>query len=233
MVANTIIMANVIDVKNMLGAAVHFGHKTSSWHPKMAPYLYGSQRGIHIIDLYKSKAALENALEFISKLAKEGKTVLFVATKPQASSIVRDVCEKAGVPHVTHKWVAGLLTNFQTVKSRIKFLQRLKEDEATGALEKFTKKEAAKMKKDAIKLGQALGGLGNMTSLPDAVVVFDAVKDRLAITEATTKGLPVVAICDSNADPEGIQFVVPGNDDSMQSIELFANAFVGALKSAK
>ncbi len=226
-------MSTTVDVKEMLNAAVHFGHKTAKWHPKMSKYIHGKKDGIHVIDLFKTKEALEKAKEFLATCEKEGKTVLFVATKPQAATYVSEACKSSGLPFVTSKWISGLLTNFSTVKVRIRYLNRLKEEAETGELEKYTKKEISKLKKVGVKLEESLGGVGKMTALPDAVVVFDAVRDRIAIKEAKKLGIPIVAVCDTNADPMGIDYIIPGNDDSIKSIDYFVKELVGAVKSAR
>lgn len=226
-------MPTTADVKEMLNAAVHFGHKTAKWHPKMSKYIFGSKDGIHIIDLFKTKKALDNAKTFLSNSVKEGKSVLFVGTKPQAANFVSGACKAAGLHYVTSKWISGLLTNFATVKSRIKYLNRLKDEEQTGELEKYTKKEISKFKKIGSKLEESLGGVCNMTAVPDVVVVFDAVRDSIAIKEAAKLGIPVVAVCDTNANPEGVTYVIPGNDDSIKSIDFFVTELVDAVKSVR
>lgn len=226
-------MPTTVDVKEMLSSAVHFGHKTAKWHPKMSKFIFGAREGIHIIDLYKTKQALEKAMDFLASLTKDGKNILFVGTKAQAAHLVADACQSAGVSYVTSKWISGLLTNFSTVKVRIKYLNKLKEEEKTGELGKYTKKEISQFKKIAAKLQESLGGVGNMTDLPDAVVVLDAVRDRIAIKEAAKLKIPVVAICDTNANPTGVTYVIPGNDDSIKSIEYFVNELVGAVKAAR
>lgn len=226
-------MAIDVDVKEMLSSAVHFGHKTSKWNPRMGEYIFGAREGIHIIDLFKTKAALEKALVELNKMVKEGKTVLFVATKPQAGVIVEKACDEAKLPHVTKKWISGLLTNFSTVKSRIRLLRKLKDDQVSGGWDKYTKKEVSKMKKDLVKLDDALGGLNDMSSLPDALVVLDSVRDHIAVAEAKKLGIPVFAICDSNADPTLVDYPIPGNDDSIKAIEFFVNTIVAIVKSAQ
>lgn len=226
-------MPTTADVKEMLNAAVHFGHKTAKWHPKMSKYIYGAKDGIHIIDLFKTKKALDEAKTFLETYSKEGKSILFVGTKPQAANYVSSACKAAGLSYVTSKWISGLLTNFATVKSRIKYLNKLKDEEQTGELEKYTKKEISKFKKIGAKLEESLGGVCNMTAVPDAVVVFDAVRDSIAIKEAAKLGIPVVAVCDTNANPAGVTYIIPGNDDSIKSIEFFVKELVDAVKSVR
>lgn len=233
MLINEFFMPSTIELKDMLKSAVHFGHKTSNWHPKMAPYIYGAREGIHIFDLMKTKGALEEAVEFMGKMTKDGKKILFVATKPQASKIVEEACKEAKIPYVTHKWISGLLTNFNTVRARIRYFRKLKEEEQTGDFDKYTKAEASKLRKEMVKLEERLGGLGDMTGLPDAIFVLDAIRDKIAIVEASKLGIPVIAICDSNADPSGIDRIIPGNDDSVLAIEYYVNAATGAIKASR
>jgi small subunit ribosomal protein S2 len=207
------------DVKDMLEAAVHFGHKTQKWNPKMRKFIYGSKNGIHIFDLYKTKDALEKATSYLNQAAKTGKKVLLVGTKPQAGKIIESIGEKSGMPYVSNKWMGGLLTNFSTMKQRIKYYQKLKKEEQEGEFSKYTKKEGAFLKKTIAKLEEALGGVRNMDNLPDIVFVADSVRDRIAIKEANKLKIPVVAIVDSNSDPSGVLHPIPGNDDAIKSIQ--------------
>ncbi len=222
-----------ISLQEMLDAAVHFGHKTQRWNPKMKPYLYGSRNGIHIFDLNKSKVALENMVEFVKRISANGKTILFVSTKPQAAHLIREAAEATKMPFVIHKWMGGLLTNFGTIKQRIRYFKKLREEEKTGGFDKYTKKEASVLKKVIIKLEAALGGVKDMESLPDVVFVADVVRDKIVVTEARKLGLTVIAITDSNADPDGIEYPLPGNDDAVKSLTYLISAVKDAILDGK
>jgi len=207
-----------VDIKEMLEAAVHFGHKTQKWNPKMKKYIYTTKNGVHIFDLEKTKDCLEKALEFIKKLSSGGKTILFVSTKPQSAHLVIEVAESCKMPYVIHKWMGGLLTNFSTIKQRIRYLKNLKDQEKNGEFEKYTKKEASELRKTIDKLESALGGVRDLDALPDAVFVVDALRDRIAVNEANKMKIPVIGIVDSNADPYGVNYTIPGNDDAVKSL---------------
>lgn len=220
-------------LKEMIKNAVHFGHKPSKWNPKMKPYLYGKHDGVHIFDLNKTATALESATEFLRQCVRDGKMVLFVSTKAQAIQIMKDTAEACGMPYITQKWVPGLLTNFATIKKRIKYLRDLKEQEASGELDKYTKKEALKMKKTIVKLQEALGGLENLTKRPDVLFLVDVVRDHIAVEEANKLNIPIVAIVDSNGDPTRITYPIPGNDDAINSLDFLVKKIGGALERRK
>ncbi len=205
----------------MLKNAVHFGHRPSKWNPKMSRFIHGKHSGVHVFDLNQTAQKLQEALDFLKTYSKEGKTILFVSTKQQAVEIVRDTAEGCDMPYITHKWVPGLLTNFGTIKERIKYLKTLKSQEVSGEFEKYTKKEALYRHKTIIKLQIALGGVQEMNKKPDALFVVDAVRDKIAVKEASKLGIPIVAITDSNADPDGVTYPIPGNDDAIKSITFF------------
>lgn len=207
-----------VDIKEMLEAAVHFGHKTQKWNPKMKKFIYTTKNGIHIFDLEKTKANLEKALEFIQKLSSSGKTILFVSTKPQSAHLVIEAAEECKMPYVIHKWMGGLLTNFSTIKQRIRYLKNLKDQEKAGDFEKYTKKEASELRKTIEKLESALGGVSSLDSLPDAVFVVDTLRDRIAVNEANKMKIPVIGIVDTNSDPDGVNYAIPGNDDAVKSL---------------
>jgi small subunit ribosomal protein S2 len=207
-----------VDIKEMLDAAVHFGHKTQKWNPKMKSYLFSVRNGIHIFDLQKTKDKLEQAIDFVKRTVSGGKNILFVSTKPQAAHLILDAAENCKMPYVIHKWMGGLLTNFSTIKQRIRYLKSLKEQEKNGEFEKYTKKEASELRKTIEKLESALGGVRDLESLPDAVFVADVVRDRIAVKEAIKMKIPVIGITDSNADPDGINYCIPGNDDAVKSL---------------
>lgn len=220
-------------MQEMLDSAVHFGHKTQRWNPKMRRFLYGQRNGVHMIDLLKTQECLEKASEFLTNHVSQGRNVLFVCTKPQASDLIRAAANETHMPYVADKWVGGLLTNFATVKRRIRYFKKLLEDQGNGDFDKYTKKEAAKMKKEIVKLQAALGGVKDLDKLPNCVFVADVVRDLIAVKEARKLKIPVVAICDSNADPEGIDYPIPGNDDAVQSLTYLLNAVKGAILQGK
>jgi small subunit ribosomal protein S2 len=206
------------EIKDMFKNAVHIGHRTHKWNPKMKKYLHGEKNGIHIIDLVKTEKMLEEALKFLKKMSSEGKTVLFVSTKLQSIKLIEETAKQCKSPYVSHKWIPGLLTNFKTLKTRIKYLQNLKEQEASGEFDKYTKKEATGLKKTIDKLQAALGGVQNLEKKPDCVFVVDTIRDEVVVKEARKLGVPVVAITDSNSDPSLIDYPVPGNDDAVKSL---------------
>jgi len=219
------------DVKTMFENGVHIGHRTQKWNPKMKKFIFGEKNGIHLIDLEKTFDYLEKALTFLAKLGNEGKKILFVSTKPQSLKLVEDVAKACHMPYVISKWIPGLLTNFGTLKTRIKYLTDLKRQESTGEFEKYTKKEAGKLRKIIEKLEGTLGGVEGMIALPDAIFVVDSVRDFIAIEEARTLRIPVVGITDTNADPTMVDYPIPGNDDAIKSLEFFLNQVQGVLES--
>ncbi|MBI4234762.1 30S ribosomal protein S2 [Candidatus Peregrinibacteria bacterium] len=206
------------DVQALFDHVVHIGHRSQKWNPKMKKYLYGEKGGIHIINLEKTLDCLNKALDFLSKVTAEGKIVLFVSTKPQSLKVVEDVATSVSMPYVVSRWIPGLLTNFSTLKTRIKYLQNLKEQEASGEFDKYTKKEASNLKKTIEKLQLSLGGVSNMMDLPDVVFVVDVVRDKIAVEEARKIKIPVVALVDSNADPNMVDYPIPANDDALKSL---------------
>ena len=217
------------DLKEMLEAAVHFGHKTQKWNPKMRRYLYGARNGIHIFDLQKTQECLDKAVEYLKHEAANGKTILLISTKPQATQLLVDAANETRMPYVVHKWMGGLLTNWATMKQRIRYLRTLKEQEKSGGFEKYTKKEASELRKTINKLESALGGVSGLERMPDVVFVADALRDRIAIKEANKMKVPVVAICDSNTDPDGIAYPIPGNDDAIKALTYLINAVKDAI----
>lgn len=221
------------ELKEMLAAAVHFGHQTHKWNPKMKRYLYGVKDGIHVFDLQKTFDMQQKALSFLQKTVEEGKTILFVSTKQQAASLVEGVAKKCNMPYVTYKWIGGLLTNFATVKKRIKYYLDLEDKEANGEFDKYTKKETSKMKKDLEKLDVAFGGLKGMKKKPHTLFVIDCIRDNIAVKEANKLNIPVVAIADSNADPDEIDYPIPGNDDAVKSLKYFLSKVEDAILNVK
>jgi len=222
-----------VELKEMLAAAVHFGHQTQKWNPKMKRYLYGVYQGIHVFDLQKTFDQLQKALIFVQKSVEEGKSILFVSTKQQAASIVEGVAKKCNMPYVTHKWIGGLLTNFATVKRRIKHFQDLLEAQVSGDFSKYTKKEASKLKKEIDKLQTAFGGLRNLNRLPDVLFIVDTVRVNIAVQEARKLHIPLVGITDSNADPDLIDYPIPGNDDAIKSLKYFMSKIEDSILNAK
>ena len=220
-------MSNV-SLREMLEAGVHFGHQTGRWNPKMRPYIFGARNKVHIIDLSQTVRLLDRACDFISGTVSQGRRVLFVGTKKQAQDIVREEAIRAKQFHITNRWLGGTLTNFRTVKTSVDRLKELDRMETDGSFDKFTKKEALILARDQEKLERNIGGIKEMTGLPGAMFVIDPRKEGIAINEANRLGIPVVALTDTNCDPAGIDFVIPGNDDALRSIRLFAGAIADA-----
>jgi small subunit ribosomal protein S2 len=212
-----------ITMKNMLDAGVHFGHQTQRWNPKMKPYVYTARGGIHIIDLQKSVISARNAAEFVRKVAADGGRMIFVGTKKQAVEPIKEAAEKCGQYYVTKRWLGGMLTNFQTIKSSIDRLKRIDQMREKGELEFFSKKERARMEKEYGRLSEYLNGIRDMKDAPSVMFVVDLNKEHIAVAEAKRMGIAVVGIADTNVDPEIIDFPIPGNDDAIRSIKLFAN----------
>jgi small subunit ribosomal protein S2 len=221
-------MAISINMKELLEAGVHFGHQTRRWNPKMKPYIFGSRNGIHIIDLQKTVSLFGTAYDFVARTVAEGYSVLFVGTKKQAHDSVIEESERCGMFHVVNRWLGGTLTNFQTIREsigRLKELERMKED---GSINRYTKKEALKMEKDLIKLEKNLGGIKDMDELPGAVFIIDPKKESIAVKETRKLGIPLVAIADTNCDPDDIDYIIPGNDDAIRAIRLVCSKMADA-----
>lgn len=220
-------------VKEMMDAAMHFGHQTQRWNPKMKPFLYGSKNGIHIFDLEKTSVYLDRALEFLKQASASGKTVMLASTKPQAARLIMEAAKAAKMPYVVNKWMPGLFTNFSTIKKRIKYFNDLLDQEKSGELEKYTKKEISRIKKELVKLQDAFGGVRELDRLPSIVFVADVVRDRIIVKEANKMKITVVAIADSNADPDGVDFPVPANDDAISSLTYVVGKVKDALVEGK
>lgn len=219
--------------QELLAAACHFGHPKQKWNPKIAPYLYGSRKGIHIFDLEKTREGLVQVCEELKVRQAAGKSILFVSTKQQAIPHIERMGAELGQPVVTKKWIAGLLTNWPTLKRRLQFYLDLRRSFQTGEVEKYTKKEQMQLRKQLTKLDSALSGVSHMTGLPDALFVVDAVRDHVAVLEAKKLGIPVFGICDSNADPDEFTACVPGNDDAVKSLGLILGTVLHELSGAK
>lgn len=223
-----------VTMKEMLDAGVHFGHQTQRWNPKMKNYVYTARGGIHIIDLQKTVVLANKAAEFVKEIASEGGSLIFVGTKKQAVEPVIEAALKCGQYHVTKRWLGGMLTNLETVKASIARLRKIDAMREKGELDFFSKKERAKMEKEYVRLNEYLGGIRDMKGTPAAMFVVDLPKEHIAVAEARRLGIPVVAIADTNCDPELIEHPIPGNDDAIRSIKLFANLVADAyLEGAK
>ncbi len=221
------------EVQEMLEAACHFGHKTQKWNPKMKRYLFGERNGIHIFDLQKTQEHLQKALEYLGNAAATGKVILFVSTKAQAAHLITDAANATKMPYVVHKWMGGLLTNFSTMKQRIRYFKTLREGEKAGDFEKYTKKEASELRKKIEKLNAALGGVADLDRLPDVIFLADVVRDRIVVREANKMKIPVVGIADSNADPDGIYRLIPANDDAVKSLTYLIHRVKDAILKGK
>ncbi len=222
-----------VSLRQLLEAGVHFGHQTGRWNPKMKPFIFGKKNGIYIIDLQKTQAAWKDALSFLEQEAAQGGKVLFVGTKRQAQEIIAEEATRCGQYYVNHRWLGGLLTNYQTIRKsidRYKDLEAMAED---GRFDLLPKKEVLKLKRELFKLDRNLVGIKHMGGLPDVVFVMDIRRERIAVDEALKLGIPVVAIVDTNCDPDGIDFVVPGNDDALRAIRLFCGAASNALLAGR
>lgn len=217
----------------MLKAGAHFGHQKSRWHPKMEQYLFGARNGVHVIDLEKTLAELQKALEFVKNMAASGKLILFVGTKRQARDLVRAAAEACGMPYLVERWIGGMLTNFDEMKRRLKKYKSLKDQVATGEVEKYTKKEQIKIKKEIEKMDRYLIGLTALEKLPDAIYIADMRAEKTAVLEANRKNVPIIGVCDSNVNPEKAQYVIPANDDAVNSIKLVANIVAEAVNEGK
>ena len=218
-------------MKELLEAGVHFGHQVRRWNPKMKEYIFGERNGIYIIDLQKTQRMFREAIAFVTNLIAEdkGKTVLFVGTKRQAQDAIREEAEKCGQYFVNQRWLGGLLTNFQTVQKSIKRLKDLESMQTDGRYEKMTKKERIKLDRERESLNKNLSGIKSMNRLPDAVFIIDVKKEEIAVAEANRLGIPIVAVVDTNCSPEGIDYVIPGNDDALRAVRLFASRIADAI----
>ena len=226
-------MSQVISMKQLLEAGVHFGHQTRRWNPKMAPYIFTERNGIYIIDLQKTVKKLEEAYFFARDIAAEGKSILFVGTKKQAQEAIKEEAERVGMYYVNARWLGGMLTNFKTMRRRIDRLNQLKKMEADGTFDLLLKKEVIKLQAEIAKLEKYLGGVKEMNKLPGAMFIVDPRKERNAIAEARRLGIPVIAIVDTNCDPEEVDYVIPGNDDAIRAIKLISQTIANAVIEAR
>ena len=220
---------SVVSMKQLLEAGVHFGHQTRRWNPKMAEYIFTERNGIYIIDLAKTVKKLEEAYLFVREIAAEGGEILFVGTKKQAQSSVKEEAERCGMPFVNARWLGGMLTNFNTIQKRIKRLAQLKAMEADGTFDLLPKKEVTKLTLEIEKLEKFMGGITEMKKQPAAMFIVDPRKEKIAVLEAHKLGIPIVAIVDTNCDPDEVDYVIPGNDDAIRAVKLIAGALADAV----
>lgn len=221
--------AGLVDLKDLLEAGVHFGHQTRRWDPKMRTYIFGERNGIYIVDLQKTQALFTEALRYVQELAATGKSILFVGTKRQAQEVVAEEAQRCGMPFVNERWLGGLLTNFATVRKSIDRLKQIEMMLAEGRQDRLTKKEFAKLTKEQVKLDKNLRGIRHIKNLPDALFVVDTRNEEIAVAEARKLQIPVVGIVDTNCNPDVIDYVIPGNDDALRSIRLFASKVADAV----
>ncbi len=224
---------SVITMKQLLEAGVHFGHQTRRWNPKMAEYIYTERNGIYIINLQKTVKKIVEAYDFVREVAESGEDILFVGTKKQAQESIKEEAERVGMYYVNARWLGGMLTNFKTIQKRIDRLNQLKKMEEDGTFDLLTKKEATKLKLEIEKLEKYLGGIKDMKKLPGALFVVDPRKEKIAVSEAKKLGIPVVAIVDTNCDPDEVDYVIPGNDDAIRAVKLIASTMANAVLEGK
>ena len=224
---------SVISMKQLLEAGVHFGHQTRRWNPKMAPYIFAERNGIYIIDLQKTVKKVDEAYFAVSDITADGGTILFVGTKKQAQDAIAVEAERCGMYYVNERWLGGMLTNFKTIQSRIARLKAIETMEQDGTFEVLPKKEVIELKKELAKLQKNLGGIKEMKRLPDAIFVVDPKKERICVQEAHTLGIPLIGICDTNCDPEELDYVIPGNDDAIRAVKLIVSKMADAVIEAK
>lgn len=224
---------SVISMKQLLEAGVHFGHQTRRWNPKMKPYIFTERNGIYIIDLQKTVKKVEEAYEFVRKLAQNGGKILFVGTKKQAQETVKEEAERSGQFYINQRWLGGTLTNFQTIQKRIARLKELERMQEDGTFDVLPKKEVILLKKEMERLEKFLGGIKEMKKLPDALFIVDPRKEKIAVSEARKLGIPIVAIVDTNCDPDEIDYVIPGNDDAIRAVKLLTSKMADAILEAR
>lgn len=224
---------SVVTMKQLLEAGVHFGHQTRRWNPKMAPYIFTERNGIYVIDLQKTVQKLEEAYNFVKNLVMEGGTLLFVGTKKQAQATIEEEAARCGMFYVNQRWLGGMLTNFATISKRVERLKQLEAMEEDGSFAVLPKKEVIQLRLERAKLDKFLKGIKGMTKLPDALFVVDPRKERIAVSEARKLGIPVIAIVDTNCDPDEIDYVIPGNDDAIRAVNLLASKMADAVLEGK
>jgi small subunit ribosomal protein S2 len=218
-----------VSMRELLKAGVHFGHQTRYWNPKMGKYIFGARNKIHIINLEQTVPALNESLAMVKKLSENKNKVLFVGTKRAASKVVKEEADRAKMPYVNHRWLGGMLTNYKTIRQSIRRFRELEAQSKDGTMDKLTKKEALMRTREMDKLERSIGGIKDMGGLPDALFVIDVDNERIAIKEANKLGIPVIGIVDTNSDPDGVDYVIPGNDDAIRAIQIYAKAFADAV----
>ena len=224
---------NQITMKDLLSAGVHFGHQTSKWNPKMKPYIFGARNGIYIVDLQKTVKMAQRAFEYIRDEVANGKQIIFVGTKTQAKDVVKEEAQRCGAYYITNRWLGGLLTNFKTIRRGIERLEEIEKMNTDGVFNLLSKKEVSKLEKERGKLDQSFCGIRNMKKLPELMFIIDPSSENIAVSEAKKLGLPIVALVDTNCDPDPIDYVVPGNDDAIKSIKLFSSYAAEAVAEGK
>ncbi|MGI6637964.1 MAG: 30S ribosomal protein S2 [Desulfobulbus sp.] len=225
-------MANVT-MRQMLEAGLHFGHQTRRWNPKMKPYIYGPRNGIYIVNLDMTMKLFRKAYQYMTDVVADGGYILFVGTKKQAQAIIKEEAERCGMYYVNHRWLGGMLTNFQAIRNSIDRLKKIESMQEDGSINRFPKKEILQMEKERIKLTRNVGGIKNMRSLPDVLFIIDPRKEGIAVEEALKLGIPIVALTDTNCDPDGIDYVIPGNDDAIRAIKLICSLMAEAVQEGK
>ena len=223
----------VVTMKELLAAGVHFGHQTRRWNPKMRRFIFGERNGIYIVDLQQTLERIDTAYRFVRSTVADGGTVLFVGTKKQAREPIQNLASRCGMPYVNYRWLGGMLTNFQTVHARVSKLREMERLVATGEIEQMIKKEGLKVRREVVKLDRNLGGIRNLEKLPSAIFVIDTKQEHIAVTEANRLGIPVVAVVDTNCDPDIIQYVIPGNDDAIRSATLMCRVIADAVDEGR
>ena len=222
-----------VTMRQLLEAGVHFGHQTRRWNPKMRPFIFGDRNGIHIVDLRQSLDQIERAAKFIQETTAAGGSVLFVGTKKQAQAAIKDAADSASMPYVNHRWLGGMLTNFQTIHKRIRYMLELERMESSGEMEALPKKERLKLRRELVKLQAVLGGVRSMNRPPEVVFIIDVNAEHIAVAEANRLNIPIVAVVDTNCDPDKVDMVIPGNDDAIRASQLLAGIMANAAKSGR
>lgn len=226
-------MADTVTVKQLLEAGAHFGHQTGHWHPKMKSYIFTQRNGIHIIDLEQTVTLLNKACAYVRDLVSNGQTILFVGTKKQAQDIVEEEAKRCGMYYVNQRWLGGMLTNFNTIQGRIDYLVRLEDKKSRGELDYLSKKDKLKVEKEMAKLNKLMGGFKEMTALPGALFIIDPIKEKIALTEAQKVGVKIVATVDTNCNPDGIDYIIPSNDDAIKAIKVICTYMADAVLEGK
>jgi small subunit ribosomal protein S2 len=221
---------SAVSMRELLEAGMHFGHQTRRWNPKMRPYIFTERNGIHIVDLRQTLDQIDEAAELVRNITADGGNVLFVGTKKQAQKAIEEAATSAGMPYVNHRWLGGMLTNFETIHKRILYMLELEQMEESGEMDALPKKERLKLRHELEKLHTVLGGVRDLKRVPDAIFIIDVIEEHIAVTEAKRLGIPIIAIVDTNADPDGIDLVVPGNDDAIRTAYLVAGTIAEAAK---